>query len=102
MRLLEGRSHPTFDMNGHTNKGPRGLVKTTGFLGGDVLRLPDDPELVRMVADSMNFMRLGENCYVLRNVYNDERSVPYGASIEQWKAACKELMDIALEKSENP
>lgn len=94
MRLLEGRSPrgDGFDLNGGLPQGHGKIIRTAR----DALKFPDDPAILKIIEDAMCIGSLGENCYVIKNVYGHERSLPYGASLEAWRLMTQELMDMAL------
>lgn len=105
MRLLEGRvaREDNFDLNGGQPRGPTVIVRAAR----DAVKFPDDPTINEIVDKAMclkggNGTGLGENCYVIKNVYGDERAVPYGASLETWHLMTQELMDLALTKALTP
>jgi hypothetical protein len=100
MRHLEGRGkrEDGFDLDGGQSRGPTVVVRAAR----DAVKFPDDPTIVGIVEKAMCIGRLGENCYVIKNVYGDERAVPYGASLETWRLLTQELADIALHKALTP
>jgi len=100
MRLLEGRAarEDGWDLNGGQPRGPKVIIRGAK----DPVTFPTDPGLLKTMTDNMCLGQTGEDCYILKNVYDDTRKVRYGASVEEWNIACKELLDIALEKSLTP
>ena len=95
VKFLEGRdSPPNWDLNGGQPRGARVVVRSAR----DPLKFPDDPTILKIVSDALCVGSMGENCYVIKNVYGHERAVPYGASLETWHLMAQELMEMALAK----
>lgn len=44
----------------------------------------------------MCFVELGENCYVIKNLYGMKDAIPYGASMETWVWKCEALLGDAM------
>jgi hypothetical protein len=62
----------------------------------DPVQVPTEPDIVRIIENSLCVCTLGHNCYVLTNVYGVELTVPYGASLIQWQNAANQLLEQAM------
>lgn len=100
MKFNEGRGQGInktgfhFDLDGGRERGAAYIVRT----GKDPVRLPESPEIVGLLKRCLCTVKLGYNCYVVTNVYGDERDVPYGATIADWTTTCEDLLRIAMER----
>ena len=105
MRFMEGRGvrGDGANLDGGQPQGPTVILRQPrGMLSEAPLKFPDDPAIVKIVETAMLVGRMGEGGYILKNVYGDERAVPYGATLELWHTTSQELMDIALTKALSP
>lgn len=94
MNLSDGRGarEDGFNLTGGTSQGPLKIVRAAR----DPVKFPNDPTIMKIVDDAMCIGSLGENCYVIKNVYGHSRTLPYGASLEAWRLMTQELLDMAL------
>ena len=94
MRLLEGRASRAdgWDLNGGQPQGPKVIIRGAK----DPVTFPTDPSLLKTMTDNMCLGQMGEDCYILKNVYDDIRKVRYGATVAEWDTACTELFNLAL------
>jgi hypothetical protein len=102
MKFNEGRGQGIsktgfhFDLDGGRERGAAYIVRA----GKDPVRLPESLEIVDLLKRCLCTVKLGYNCYVVTNVYGDERDVPYGATLDEWQSTCEDLLRIAMERDD--
>lgn len=65
----------------------------------DPVKVPDEERYTRLLADSFVVAAVGVNCYVLTNMYDDSRVIPFGCTFADWQYACSELLELNITKA---
>jgi hypothetical protein len=63
----------------------------------DPVGIPTDPAIVEIARQALCHLGLGTNCFTLTNVYGMEIEVPYGATVEQWRALANKFLKTTME-----
>jgi hypothetical protein len=92
MRYLGPRAGSNVDWTGSEYKGPTTIVRAAK----DPVRVPEEPSIVALLQRCLCTARVGEDCYVVKGMTGDERTVPYGGSQKEWDDVCNELLELAL------
>lgn len=98
MRLITGRNHPNFNLNGGLPQG----IKTVVRAAKDPIALePQDEAIMALLQSTLCRAKLDHETqqWEVTSVLGAKKLVPYGASIGDWKEACKVLLagDISRE-----
>jgi len=92
MQFSGSRGHSTFNLDGGLPRGRTSIIRAAK----DPVLPPTDPAYVATIVKNLCRVKLGEDCYVVTGVTDDERKIPYGAPFEEWVRVCKELLDLAI------
>jgi hypothetical protein len=83
----------SFDLDKASYKGPKNIA----LAARDPVMPPQDPTILAMAEKALCVVGLGVNCYVVKNVYEMEMNVEYGAPLEVWQAVFDQLLKQAME-----
>jgi hypothetical protein len=93
MRFDSGsRGHPQFNLDSGMPRGPKHIV----LAAKDPVAIPTEPAIVEIAAKNLCVLGLGVQCFTLTNVYGIEVDVPYGATVAEWEAAARKLLEMAM------
>lgn len=100
MRLLTGRAHPNFNLNGGL---PQGIKTVVRAAKDSIAEAPQDETINALLRDTLCRAKLDRDTqqWKVESVLGMVKMLPYGASLEMWQAACKELLagDMSCDES---
>ena len=62
----------------------------------DPVQPPQDPVYTNILQRCLCRCTIGADCYIVEGMTGDIRTVPYGATVEQWTEVCEELLELAV------
>lgn len=77
----------------------RAAATNVGRATKDSVQVPSEERYTKLLAESFCVAVVGDNCYVLQNMYEDSEVIPYGCVFEDWVAACERLLAKNVSKA---
>lgn len=94
MRLLTGRNHPNFNLDGGL---PQGIKTVIRAAKDPIARVPQDEEIIALLQRTLCRAKLGElGCWEVTSVTGMEIAIPYSAPFSEWKKECENLLAEAM------
>lgn len=98
--MLTGRNHPNFNLDGGM---PQGIKTVVRAAKDSIAEAPQDELIVALLRDTLCRAKLDRDTqqWQVTSVLGMIKHLPYGASLEDWQAACKELLagDMSCDES---
>lgn len=93
MRLITGRNHADFNLDGGMSQGPKYMVRPAK---DPIARAPEDEQINILLRTTLCRARAHEGTWEITGVSGAVKCVEYSASYETWSLTCRELLKIAI------
>lgn len=91
MRLITGRNHPNFNLDGGM---PQGLKTVVRAAKDSIAEEPQDDTIKALLRDTLCRAKLDRETqrWKVTSVLGMEKLLPYGAPLSEWETTCKALL----------
>lgn len=96
MRLMTGRNHPNFDLDGGMPQGPKTVIRAAR---DPIAPEPEDPQIQALLQRTLCHAILDreEQRWEVRSVIGTVDYVPYGGTYDDWVKTCEALLAEAMD-----
>lgn len=97
MRIMTGRNHPQFNLDGGMCSGPKVTIRAAK---DPIAQEPEDLALKALLKRTLCRAKLGEGCWEVTSVGGRVVRFSFDAPFSEWTKLCEQLLKEAMENPE--
>lgn len=99
MRLITGRNHAHFNLDGGMSQGPKYIVRPAR---DPIAQEPEDGQIKALLQRCLCRAKLGEGCWEVTGVSGRMVRFSFDATFDEWTKLCEQLLKEAMDQDVGP